>query len=109
VNESTEHYRKGMALYGEGRYPEAIEAYRLALATKPDWSDCLQALAMAQMNAGLLDEALANAKRVTELAPEDPLAFTSLSMAYQRKNMIAEAEQAQAQARMLSYKAEHGG
>ncbi len=68
--------------------------------------DCLQALGMAQMKAGLLDEAIATAITVTEMAPEDPTAFTSLSMAYMRKQMIEEAEKAQAQARLLSWKQE---
>jgi Flp pilus assembly protein TadD len=66
----------------------------------------MQALGMAQLNGGMIDAALATLTRVTELAPEDPLAFTSLSMAYQRKNMIPEAEKAQAQARMLAWKQE---
>jgi Flp pilus assembly protein TadD len=61
---------------------------------------------MAQMHAGLLQEALVNLERVTELAPEDPLAFTSLSMCLQRMDRIADAEKAQAQARLLSWKKE---
>ncbi len=103
---ASEHYRKGLELYGKRAYPQAIAEYRLALAERPDWSDCLQALGMAEMHAGELEQALATLLRVTELAPEDPLAFTSLSMAYQRANRIPEAEKAQAQARLLSWKQE---
>lgn len=106
MSEASDHYMRGMTLYGEGKNEEASEAYRAALALEPDWSDCLQALGMAQMNAGHLDEALATLQRVVELAPEDPLAFTSLSMIWVRKENIEEAEKAQAKARMLSWKQE---
>jgi tetratricopeptide (TPR) repeat protein len=101
-----EHYKRGLALYGKQEFAAAASAYRAALEVRPDWTDCLQALGMAQMNQGALDEALATLTRVTELAPEDPLAFTSLSMALQRKNRIEDAEKAQAQARLLSWKQE---
>ena len=103
---AVDHYRAGLAHYGKRAYAEAIAAYRLALAERPGWSDCLQALGMAQMHAGQLAEALQNLERVTELAPEDPLAFTSLSMCLQRMDRIADAEKAQAQARLLSCKQE---
>ena len=103
---AADHYREGLGHYGQRAFAEAIVAYRLALAERPDWSDCLQALGMAQMHAGRLQEALQNLQRVTELAPEDPLAFTSLSMCLQRLDRIADAEAAQAQARLLSWKRE---
>jgi tetratricopeptide (TPR) repeat protein len=99
-------YRKGLSLYGKREYDQAIEAYREALAERPEWSDCLQALGMAQMHAGKLKEALENLERVTQLAPEDPLAFTSLSMCLQRMDRIADAETAQSKARLLSWKQE---
>jgi tetratricopeptide (TPR) repeat protein len=101
-----EHYRQGLAHYGKLAFREAIESYRLALAERPEWSDALQALGMAQMHAGDLEPALATLERVTQLAPEDPLGFTSLSMCLQRMNRIADAETAQAKARMLSWKQE---
>jgi Flp pilus assembly protein TadD len=101
-----EHYRQGLALYGRREYAAAIAEYRHALAERPEWSDCLQALGMAQMHAGDLRAALATLQHVTELAPEDPLAFTSLSMCLQRLERIPEAEKAQAQARLLSWKQE---
>jgi tetratricopeptide (TPR) repeat protein len=103
---AADHYRQGLALYGRRAFREAIEAYGRALAERPDWSDCVQALGMAQMHAGDLDQALHTLERVTVLAPEDPLGFTSLSMCLQRLNRIADAETAQAKARMLSWKQE---
>lgn len=104
--EALAFYKEGLSLYGQQKYAEAIEAYAKALELEPDWSDCLQALGMSQMNGGKLEAAFVTLTRVTELAPEDPLAFTSLSMCLQRMEKIEEAEKAQAQARMLSWKQE---
>jgi Flp pilus assembly protein TadD len=106
MSTAVEHYRAGLGHYGKRDYAAAIESYRKALAERPEWSDALQALGMAQMHAGLLQEALVNLERVTKLAPDDPLAFTSLSMCLQRLDRIADAETAQAQARLLSWKKE---
>lgn len=93
-------------MYGKRDFARAIEAYQFALVERPDWADCLQALGMAQMHAGLLSEALASLERVTMLSPDDPLAFTSLSMCLQRLDRISDAETAQAKARLLSWKRE---
>jgi Flp pilus assembly protein TadD len=58
------------------------------------------------MHAGRLQDALANVLKLTEMTPQDPQAFTSLSMIYQRMERIEDAEKAQAKARMLSWKEE---
>ena len=47
------------------------------------------------------DEALLAAKKAVACNPEDALAHTSLSMCFQRKGMIPEAEAAMAQAAQL--------
>jgi tetratricopeptide (TPR) repeat protein len=101
-----EHYKQALELFGQNKFPESIEAYRAALKETPDWCDGLHGLAMAQMHAGLLDEAIATGLRIVELDPNDAFAHTSLSMFYQRKNMIDEAEQEAAKARMISWKEE---
>ena len=106
ADDAVEFYKQGLALYGQGEYDRAADLYRKALELRPDWSDCLQALGMSEMNSGKLEAALATLQRVTELAPEDPLAFTSLSMCLQRMERIEDAEKAQAQARLLSWKQE---
>jgi len=101
-----ELYLKGLGLYGQGKHADAIGSFEAALAADPKRADCLQALAMAQMHAGRLQDALASVLRLTEMTPSDPQAFTSLSMIYQRLDRIDDAEKAQAQARMLSWKEE---
>ena len=106
ADQATTHYINGLKLYGAQKYVEAQAEYRLALELKPDWTECLQALGMSQMNAKQLPEALETLLQVTKDAPTDPLAFTSLSMIYVRMENIDDAETAQATARMLSWKQE---
>ncbi len=106
MSDKKTHYMAGMKLFGENKHAEAADAFRAALAEDPEWTDCLQALSMAQMNSGKLEEALATALQNCELAPEEPLAFTGLSMIYQRLDRIDDAETAQNKARMLSWKQE---
>jgi len=106
VASAAELYRQGLTLYGKRDYVAAVAVYRQALAERPEWSDCMQAMGMALMHDGKLAEAFATLERVTELAPEDPLAFTSLSMCLQRMDKIPEAETAQSKARLLSWKQE---
>jgi Flp pilus assembly protein TadD len=106
VTSVKELYLKGLGFYGQGKHADAIEAFEQAVAADASRADCLQALAMAQMHAGKLQEALTNVLKLTEMTPEDPQAFTSLSMIYQRLDRIEDAEKAQATARMLSWKEE---
>ncbi len=116
--EATAHYLEGMRLFGEDRYPEAIEEYHRALAVQPGWTEAMHGVAMAHMHAGELDEAIRVGLEICELDDGDPFAHTSLSMFYQRKGavaeaagdaeqsaaMIAAAEKEGARARMLSWK-----
>ena len=109
MTDKLEHYQKGLKLFGENKHDEAIEEYKAALAEDPDWTDGLHGLAMAQMHAGELDDAIATGLRIAELDANDPFAYTSLSMFYQRKGMIEEAEAAAAKARMLNWQEENQG
>ena len=101
-----EHYKQGLALFGQQKNEEAAEAFRRALEAKPDWLDALHALATAQSKSGDQDAALATLERVIQLDPDDPFAYTSQSIFLQRKGLIPEAEKAQAKARMASWKQE---
>ena len=119
-SESDEQYLLGLRHFGEGEHIQAIAAYEKALALRPDWTDAMHGLAMAHMNAGSLDEAIAIGQRIVELDAEDAFAHTSLSMFYQRKSVLAEeagdepearalidvAEKEGAKARMISWKQE---
>ena len=66
----------------------------------------MHALAMAHMSAGTLDDAIRIGNEIVAIDKEDAFAHTSLSMFYQRKGMIEEAEKEAAKARMISWKEE---
>ena len=52
----------------------------------------MHGMARTLQDLNRLDEAIAVAKRIAELDPDDVLAYTSLSVLYQKKGMIPEAE-----------------
>ncbi len=59
---------------------------------------------MCYQAKGDMDAAIELTKRYIEKNPEDILAFTNLSMFYQKKGMVPEAEAAGAEARRLDWK-----
>jgi Flp pilus assembly protein TadD len=99
-------YLEGIKAFGAGDHQQAVACYDRALAIEPDNTDVLNAKAMALMHLGRLDDAIEAAKRVGELDPEDPMVHTSLSMFYQRKGLIEEAEAEAAQHRLKSWRQE---
>jgi tetratricopeptide (TPR) repeat protein len=120
MSERIEHYKEGLGHFGQNKFIEAIECYNRALEEDADWTDCLHALAMAQMNAGDGEAAVATGLRIVELDPNDAFAHTSLSIFYMRlsndaekggdesgaKRLIDLAEKEGAEARMISWKEE---
>lgn len=104
-----ELYDRAVDLFAEGRYAEAIDLYRQALQVNPQFVDALHGLATACAEAGDLPAAIEAARRITELAPDDPLGYTSLSILYRRSGRIAEAEAAAAAARVREWKKELKG
>jgi tetratricopeptide (TPR) repeat protein len=104
VSTPLDSYKAGLALFGKNQFADAIAEFEKALAGRPNWLDALHALATAQSKSGDHDAALATIARVIQSDPDDPFAYTSQSIFYQRKGLIPEAEKAQAQARMASWK-----
>lgn len=99
-------YMEGLALFGNDRYDEAIAKYEEALEIDPEWTDAMHGKAMALMHLERYDDAIECGKRIVELDANDAFAHTSLSMFYQRKGLIDEAEAEGAKARLISWKEE---
>ena len=59
---------------------------------------------MALEKVGDLDAAIEAGKKLVELEPDEPLGHTSLSIFYQQKGMIPEAEDEKALAMQLQMK-----
>jgi tetratricopeptide (TPR) repeat protein len=103
-SELEELFYEGSDLHGEKRYDEAMERFDRCLAIDADYTDAILGKAMVHLERGEHEQAIALGRRLAELAPDDVLAFTSLSMFYERAGMIKEAEEAGAKARMLDWK-----
>ena len=84
------------------RLEQAVATYREALDADPTLAIAWNGLAMALAQQDDLDGAIEAAKKLVELEPEEPLGHTSLSIFYQRKGMIPEAEEEKAIATRLT-------
>jgi tetratricopeptide (TPR) repeat protein len=99
-----DHYYAGIDFFGEGKIEEAIAEYNRALELDPKLSDALHGLAQAYHAREDFDRTIEAARRILELNPDDILAWTTISRAYQRKGMVPEAEEAGNKARILGWK-----
>jgi len=99
-----ELYDEAVDLFADDKFDEAIAVYRKALDVDPGYGDALHGLVMCYQAKGDLDTAIELTKQYIAQEPDDILAFTNLSMFYQKKGMIAEAEKAGAEARRLDWK-----
>jgi DNA-binding SARP family transcriptional activator len=97
-------YYRALDLLAEGRAREAASLLRESSALDPDFLDALHALVRALQDAGELDEALVIAHRLIALDPDDVLAHTRLSILYQAKGMVPEAEAESTRAKLLGWK-----
>ena len=99
-----ELYNQGMEHFAQDQLDEAVAAYLRALQDDPNYADALHALAMTYAHQEKIDQAIEVGERLIEAAPDDELAYTSLSIFYQQKGLIAEAEAIAAKARTLGWK-----
>ena len=101
-----DHYYAALDLVAEGHHAEAVEQYQKSLAADPTFTEAMHGLARALQDLSRLDEAIVVAQRIAEMDPDDVLAHTSLSVLYQKKGMIPEAEAEGNKARVLGWKAQ---
>jgi tetratricopeptide (TPR) repeat protein len=104
ADEKEELYDKAVDAYADDKFDDAIALYQRAIALDPDYEDAIHGLAMCYQAKGDLDRAIEVTKGYLERRPEEILAWTNLSMFYQKKGMIQEAEAAGAEARRLDWK-----
>ena len=99
-----DHYYAALDLMADGKLEEAVTAYRESIAVDPAFTEAMHGLARALQDLERYDEAIEVAQKITQLDPDDVLAHTSLSVLYQKKGMIPEAEAEGAKARVLGWK-----
>jgi tetratricopeptide (TPR) repeat protein len=99
-----EHYYAALDLFADGKHENALAEYRKAIEDDPTFSEALHGMARALQDLERLDEAVEISQRIAEIDPDDVLAHTSLSVLYQKKGMIPEAEAEANKARVLGWK-----
>jgi tetratricopeptide (TPR) repeat protein len=99
-----DHYYAALDLMADGKLEEAVAAYRNSIDIDPTFTEAMHGLARALQDLQRYDEAITVAQKITELDADDVLAHTSLSVLYQKKGMIPEAEAEGAKARVLGWK-----
>ena len=97
-------YYSALDLMAEGHLEQALALYRESLQADPAFTEAMHGLARALQDLERFDEAIEVAQRIAEVEPDDVLAHTSLSVLYQKKGMIPEAEAEGAKARVLGWK-----
>ena len=98
------HYYAALDLVLEGHHDQAVEEYRQAVAADPKFTDALHGLSRALQDLNRFDEAIEVAQQISDIDPDDILAHTSLSILYQKKGMVPEAEAEGNKARVLGWK-----
>ena len=93
-----DHYFQGMELFGDDDLDGGISEFQKALAIDESYGDALHAIALCHYHLGQLNEAVEYGERLRSVEPDNPLAYTALSMFYNAKGMIAKAEEMGAKA-----------
>lgn len=102
-------YEEALKLHAQGAEDAAKTKLHQALEISPHYEDALEALAVLFFNLKQYDESIEMIRRWIKVNPSAIMAQTNLSRCYAAKGMILEAENAQAEARRLSWKAELEG
>ena len=98
------YFSAALDRFAAGELEQAAAEYNKSINADPTFSDALHGLARVYLELNQLDDAIAVAKRISEVDPGDVLAHTSLSVIYQKKGMVAEAEAEGSKARILGWK-----
>ncbi len=99
-----DHYYAALDLMADGNLEKAVAEYQNSVNADPTFTEAMHGLARALQDLQRYDEAIQVANKIAELDPDDVLAHTSLSVLYQKKGMIPEAEAEGAKARVLGWK-----
>ena len=99
-------YHRAIDLIASGDPAGAADRFSQALSLDPDLLEAMHGLIRALQDGGEYDQAIAVAHDLIARDPDDPLAHTSLSILYQHKGMVPEAEAAALKAKLLGWKLE---
>ena len=98
--------RAGFELFKAGDFAAAVTELTRVVAEAPDDTEVLRTLGMSHYRLEQYDQALEYGRRLVEVAPTDPLSYTTLSLFLQKNGFIKEAEDASAKAKVLTWRKE---
>ena len=98
--------KEGFQHFANDRIDEAIDCYRRAAEADPQLAIAWSGLSKTLQRNRDLDGAVQAAMKLVEVEPQDPLSHTNLSILYQEKGLIQEAEDEKALAMKLQLQAE---
>ena len=99
-----ELYDQALTHFGNNELDDAVTGFNELIEQCPDYIDGPIGLGHAYERMGKYDEAIEAIKKAIDIDSTDPLVYTSLSVCYQRKGMITEAEDAMAKSQELQLK-----
>lgn len=99
-----EQYHRALDLVAAGDPCAAVEGFKACIEMDPEKLDAIHGLVRALQDCGRLDEGIGWATQLIDRDPTDPLAHTCLSILYQHKGMVPEAEAEATKARLLDWK-----
>ena len=97
-------YHEALDRLADGDPAAAVDSLQRCLALNPGMLDAMHGLIRALQEQKKYDDAIDVAQRLLQLDPNEVLAHTSLSILYQHKGMIAEAEAEALKAKLLGWK-----
>jgi Flp pilus assembly protein TadD len=104
---NTELYDAAVKLKDEGNLEGAIAALKELLAQDPNYALAHGALSIYLGRLQRHEEAVAHAKKVCELEPNDPRSYSTLSVVCVRAGRIQDAEDAKARAHHMAGSQNH--
>ncbi len=103
-HKAEDHYYAALDLFADHQHESALEEYKKSVAADPTFTEALHGMARTLQDLERLDDAIEVSRRIADLDPDDVLAHTSLSVLYQKKGMVPEAEAEANKARVLGWK-----
>ena len=72
------HYFSALDAMADGLQEKALSEYQASVSADPTFTEAMHGLARALQNLDRLDEAIAVAQRITQIDPDDVMAYTCL-------------------------------
>ena len=96
-----ELYDEALTHFADNELEKAVNTFKELIESYPDYIEGYLGLGHAYERLSQYDDAIKAVQKAIEINPNDPLAYTSLSICLQRKGMIQEAEDAMAKSQQL--------